>query len=92
MSLLYTLDFNLSELDDTLRVGVLDRGFKVKHASVFFASYRNEWCGQYLSEPHLYQNPSKVIYLNHEDWQQFLLIKDLIPPYEVFDYFINKPN
>ena len=51
MSLLYTLNFDLNELDDALRVGELDRGFKVKHASMFYATYQSEWSGQYLSEP-----------------------------------------
>ena len=92
MSLLYTLNFNLTELDDALRVGELDRGFKVKHVSMFYATYQSEWIGQYLSEPLVYYNIAKVIQLNHEHWLQFLVIKDLLPPEQVIDYFLNQPN
>ena len=92
MSLMYTLNFDLNELDDALRVGELDRGFKVKHASMFYATYQSEWYGNYLTEPFTYQDAARVIFLNHEHWLQFLVIKDLLPPEQVIDYFLNQPN
>lgn len=92
MSLLHTLDFNLTDLDDGLRVGELDRGFKVKHASMFFATYQNVWSGNYLTEPFTYHDTAKVIFLNHEDWLQFLMLRDQVPPYEVINYFLNQTN
>ena len=92
MSLMYTLNFDLNELDDALRVGELDRGFKVKHVSMFYATYQSEWIGHYLSEPLVYYNIAQVIHLNHEHWLQFLVIKDLLPAEQVIDYFLNQPN
>ena len=92
MSLLYTLNFDLNALDDALRVGELDRGFRLKYASRFLAIYQGVWICQYLSEPLVYYNIAKVIQLNHEHWLQFLVIKDLLPPEQVIDYFLNQPN
>ena len=90
----YTLIFNIAAMPFAERNQFyeLNRGYAVKYVMAYFGDQSKNWLYQFFGETKpTFENTDSpfIIWLNHEDWYQFYLIKDK-PPEVVFEYFINQ--
>ncbi|WAW11669.1 hypothetical protein nACB1_086 [Acinetobacter phage nACB1] len=74
---LATLIFDVTDLPDEHRIGELDRGWKVNCISIAFNFYRKSWVCNYFPELPQFEDDRSVIYLNEQDYLQFLMLSHL---------------
>ena len=64
----------------------LRRGWDVNYISVGYNTYRDAWVKNYLPEAPIFEDETHVLFLNHQDYLQFLMISHL-PWADIVTYF-----
>ena len=85
---LATLLFDITDLPAEQRTADLHRGWDVNYISVGYNTYRDAWVKNYFPEAPIFEDETHVLFLNHEDYLQFLMISHL-PWADIVTYFIH---
>ena len=64
------------------------RGWGVNYISVGYNSYRDVWVKNYFPKAPIFEDKTHVLFLNHQDYLQFLMINGL-PWADIVTYFIH---
>ena len=83
---LATLLFDITDLLAEHRTADLHRGWHVNYISVGYNTYRDAWVKNYFPESPIFEDETHVLFLNHEDYLQFLMISHL-PWADIVTYF-----
>ena len=83
---LTTLLFDITDLPDEYRTTEHRRGWRVNYVSVGYNIYRDTWVKNYFPEKPIFEDETHVLFLNHEDYLQFLMISHL-PWLDIVNYF-----
>ena len=83
---LATLLFDITDLPDENRTTEHRRGWRVNYVSVGYNTYRNTWVKNYFPEAPTFEDEAHILFLNHEDYIQFLMISHL-PWLDIVNYF-----
>ena len=74
---LATLLFDITDLPDENRTTEHRRGWRVNYVSVGYNTYRDTWVKNYFPEKPIFEDETYVLFLNHEDYLQFLMLSHL---------------
>ena len=83
---LTTLLFDITNLPAEHRTAEFRRGWNVNYISVGYNTYRDAWVKNYFPEAPIFEDATYVLFLNHEDYLQFLMISHL-PWLDIVNYF-----
>lgn len=83
---LATLLFDITNLPAEYRTAEYRRGYGVNYISVGYNTYRDTWVKNYFPEKPIFEDETHVLFLNHEDYLQFLMISHL-PWLDIVNYF-----
>ena len=78
--------FDITNLPSEHRTGELKRGWDVNYVSVGYNVYRDVWVKNYFLEAPTFEDETNVLFLNHQDYLQFLMISQL-PWADIVTYF-----
>lgn len=78
--------FDVTNLPSEHRTEELNRGWDVNYVSVGYNSYRDVWVKNYFFAEPTFEDDSHVLFLNHQDYLQFLMISHL-PWAAIVTYF-----
>ena len=85
---LTTLLFDITDLPAEHRTEEEEfrRGWDVNYISVGYNSYRDAWVKNYFPVAPTFEDETHVLFLNHQDYLQFLMISHL-PWADIVTYF-----
>ena len=74
---LVILLFDITSLPAEYRTAEFRKGWRVNYISVGYNTYRDTWVKNYFQEAPIFADEAYVLFLNHEDYLQFLMISHL---------------
>ena len=83
---LTTLLFDITDLPAEHRTAEHYRGWEVKYISIGYNVYRDVWVKNYFLAAPTFEDETHVLFLNHQDYLQFLMISHL-PWADIVTYF-----
>ena len=78
--------FDITNLPAEYRTEEHYRGWDVNYILVGYNVYRDVWVKNYFSEAPIFEDETYVLFLNHQDYLQFLMINHL-PWADIVTYF-----
>ena len=82
------IEFDVSKLPKEYREGIPSWAMRVL---IGYNRFSNKLIQKYSKGKYTFEEPEKMIHLDHDKWLEFKLIEHL-PPDAVYAYFFNNPS